>query len=284
MNRTPKPPMTADPPARLRDASGLASLGAAALAQGVLSGQFSAVEVARAHLEQHHHVDAVLNAIVHLDTQGVLEQAARLDERVATGTAADLPLAGVPVAIKDNIDVRGEVTATGSRAHANAPAAVDAPVVVALRESGAVVFGRANMDELAMGASTQTSAFGPTRNPVDPRRSPGGSSGGSAAAVASHQVPLSVGSDTGGSIREPSSQCGIFGLAPSPHSVSAAGVVPFMPSLDRVGPLARTATDLGLLLSVLAGRPDLAPCAPCPLRCGWVSSPSCAMGGTRAAS
>ncbi len=223
----------------------------------VRGGTFSASEVARAHLDRHTEIDGILNAIIHLDRDVVLAHADAVDYMVAGGQHHLLPLAGVPVAIKDNIDVCGEVTSTGSRVHSNEPAAADAPVVAALRNAGAVIFGRSNMDELAMGASTQTSAFGPTRNPIDPRRSPGGSSGGAAAAVASAQVPLSVGTDTGGSVREPSSQCGVFGLAPSPHLVSATGVVPFMPSLDRVGPVARSAADLALLLSVMAAKPEL---------------------------
>ncbi len=184
-----------------------------------------------------------------------MAQADAIDQIVASGSSSSLPLAEVPIAIKDNIAVCGEVTSTVRGRTANEPAQIDAPVVAALRDAGAVIFGRSDMDELARRASTQTSAFGPTRNPVDPRRSPGGSSGGAAAAVASHQVPLSVG--TGGSVREPSSQCGVFGLAPSPHLVSAVGVVPFRPSLDRVRPMARIAADLALVLSVMAARPEL---------------------------
>ncbi len=155
--------------------------------------------------------------------------------------------------VKDNIDVRGQVTASGSRAHDGVPASGDAPVVRRLREAGAILLGRANMDELAMGASTQTSANGPTRNPVDVRRSPGGSSGGCAAAVAARLVPLAVGTDTGGSIREPASQCGVVGMAPSPGLVPIDGVVPFAPGLDRVGPLARTVADAAAMLAVMAG-------------------------------
>ncbi len=157
--------------------------------------------------------------------------------------------------VKDNIDVHGQVTACGSRAHEGVVALADAPVVRRLRRAGAILVGRANMDELAMGASTQTSANGPTRNPVDVRRSPGGSSGGCAAAVAAGMVPLAVGTDTGGSIREPASQCGVVGMAPSPGLVPIDGVVPFAPGLDRVGPLARTVEDAAAMLAVMAGSP-----------------------------
>ncbi len=155
--------------------------------------------------------------------------------------------------VKDNIDVNGQVTACGSRAHGGVAALADAPVVRRLRSAGAILVGRANMDELAMGASTQTSANGPTRNPVDVRRSPGGSSGGCAAAVAAGMVPLAVGTDTGGSIREPASQCGVVGMAPSPGLVPIDGVVPFAPGLDRVGPLTRTVEDAATMLAVMAG-------------------------------
>ena len=171
-----------------------------------------------------------------------------------------MPLAGVPVVVKDNIDVLGQVTTSGSKAHGDV-ARVDAQVTRRLRKAGAVLLGRANMDELAMGASTQTSAYGRTHNPHDVRRSAGGSSGGSAAAVAAHEVPLSVGTDTGGSVREPASQCGVVGMAPSPGLVPMRGVVPFAPGLDRVGPLARTVEDVALLLGVVGGRPRLASAA-----------------------
>ena len=162
-----------------------------------------------------------------------------------------------PVVVKDNIDVRGEVTASGSMAH-RGPARVDSDVTRRLRRAGALLLGRSNMNELALGASTQTSAFGRSHNPHDVRRSAGGSSGGSAAAVAAHEAPLGVGTDTGGSIREPASQCGTVGMAPSPGVVPMRGVVPFAPSLDRVGPLARSVPDAALLLSVLGARPGLA--------------------------
>ena len=171
------------------------------------------------------------------------------------------PLAGVPFVVKDNIDVHGQETASGSRATSGVVAMADAPVVRHLREAGAILLGRANMDELAMGASTQTSSHGPTRNPVDRRRSPGGSSGGSAAAVAAGFVPLAVGTDTGGSIREPASQCGVLGMAPSDGLVSLDGVIPFAPGLDRVGPLARSAGDAAAMLAAMAGH-ALEPAAP----------------------
>ena len=201
-----------------------------------------------------HALNGALNALVRVDAAEALRAAGRLDEAVRHGRPVG-PLAGVPFVVKDNIDVHGQETASGSRAHHGVVAMADAPVVRHLREAGAILLGRANMDELAMGASTQTSSHGPTRNPVDRRRSPGGSSGGSAAAVAAGFVPLAVGTDTGGSIREPASQCGVVGMAPSDGLVSLDGVIPFAPGLDRVGPLARSAADTAAMLAVMSGRP-----------------------------
>ncbi len=251
-------PMSPTAPAAVQDttAEPLTALSAVRLAALVRSGTVSAVEVAQAHLQRVAEVEPLTRALLQVDPDEVLAQAAAVDGRRSRGRARG-PLAGVPVAVKDNIDVAGEVTACGSRAH-GAAARSDAEVTRRLRRAGAVLLGRANMDELAMGASTQTSAFGRTQNPHDTRRSAGGSSGGSAAAVAAHEVVLSVGTDTGGSVREPASQCGVVGLAPTPGLVPMRGVVPFAPGLDRVGPLARTVADTALVLSVLARRPRLA--------------------------
>lgn len=237
-------------------AGSLADLPAHRLAVLVADGEVSAVEVARAHLERVEEAEPWTRALVSVDHEDVLAQATRIDVRRAAGRSTGA-LAGVPVVLKDNFDVRGQVTTSGSKAHLR-PARTDSDVTRRLRRAGAVVLGRANMDELALGASTQTSAFGRSHNPHDHRRSPGGSSGGSAAAVAAHETTLSVGTDTGGSIREPASQCGVVGMAPSPGVVPMRGVTPFAPSLDRAGPLARSVPDAALLLSVISGRPRLA--------------------------
>ena len=234
----------------------LTTLPAHRLTALVLAGEVSAVEVAQAHLDRVAEAEPWVRALVHVDPADVLGQARRLDARRAAGRRLG-PLAGVPVVLKDNIDVRGQVTSCGSRT-VETLARVDADVTRRLRRAGAVVLGRGNMDELAMGASTQTSAFGRSHNPHDVRRSPGGSSGGSAAAVAAHEAPLAVGTDTGGSVREPASQCGLVGMAPTPGVVPMRGVVPFAPGLDRVGPLARSVRDLAQLLAVLGARPRLA--------------------------
>ncbi|MBE7187978.1 amidase [Jatrophihabitans endophyticus] len=241
------------------------------LAAAVASGEVSAEEVAVAHLRRIAELEPELHALVGVDGERAIDQARAVDERRRRGEPLGA-LAGVPFVVKDNIDVSGQTTACGSRAHDGVLALRDAPVVARLFAADAVLLGRANMDELAMGASTQTSAFGATRNPWDSRRSPGGSSGGSAAAVAAGLAAVSVGTDTGGSIREPASQCGVVGMAPSPGLVPVDGVVPFAPDLDRAGPLARTVADVELLLDVLTAagprRGGAAP--PVPRRVGLI--------------
>ncbi|QWC85841.1 amidase [Nocardioidaceae bacterium] len=215
--------------------------------------------------------DRRLRALVHLDQDEARRAAAALD-RVAERDRG--PLHGVVTVVKDNIDVAGQVTGCCSPARGSAPAGEDAPVVARLRRAGALVLARANMDELAMGASTATSVHGATRNPHDHTRSPGGSSGGCAAAVAAGFADLAIGTDTGGSIREPASQCGIWGLAPSPALVPTGGVVPFAPSCDRVGPMALDPALLTRAWDVMAGSAsaasDPAP-APTPARIGLVT-------------
>ncbi|VXB24243.1 amidase [Nocardioides sp. AX2bis] len=197
--------------------------------------------------------DGALRSLVLVGEAGALRHARALDDEAADGTEPR-PLAGLTFVVKDNIDVAGQVTSCASHGHLGVPAAYDAPVVTRLRAAGAVLLGRANMDELAMGASTATSVHGATRNPHDHRRSPGGSSGGCAAAVAAGLADLAVGTDTGGSVREPAAQCGVLGLAPSPGLVPVGGVVPFDPTCDRVGPIAADAGVLAAALATMTGR------------------------------
>jgi aspartyl-tRNA(Asn)/glutamyl-tRNA(Gln) amidotransferase subunit A len=192
-----------------------------------------------------------IHALLHVDPAGALATARGVDRRRALGRP-DGPLTGTPLVVKDNILVRGMPTSYGSSALPAAVATGDATVVHRLRRAGAVVLGKSNLDEFAMGATTKTSARGPTRNPRDLTRSPGGSSGGSAAAVASGEVGMAVGTDTGGSVREPAAQCGIVGVKPSYGSVPASGVMPFAPSLDQAGPLAATVRDAAGLHEVMA--------------------------------
>jgi len=191
-------------------------------------------------------------ALLHVDGGGAMAAARRLDRDIRNGRPVGV-LAGVPIVVKDNVAVRGMPLTCGSLASSGTEPVRDAALVRRLRRAGAVVVGKANLDEFGMGATTETSAFGATRNPHDLTRTAGGSSGGSAAAVAAGEVPLAVGTDTGGSIREPAAQCGVVGVKPSHGSIAPAGVVPFAPSLDQAGPLARSVVDAALLHEVMAG-------------------------------
>jgi len=227
---------------------------ARALAAAVRAREVSALEVADAHLDRAGAWNGRLNAFLHLDAERVRAEARALDRRVASGEEVGA-LAGVPVAIKDNISVAGMPATCASRILTPYVPPFDAHVVERLRAAGAIPFGKTNLDEFAMGSSTENSAFGPTRNPHDLAHTPGGSSGGSAAAVAAGLVPLAIGSDTGGSIRQPAAFCGIVGCKPTYGLVSRYGLIAFASSLDQIGPFARDVDDARLLLSVLAG-PD----------------------------
>ena len=200
--------------------------------------------------------DSVIGAYLTLTKDSALEAAARADARFAAGDATDL-LTGIPAAIKDNILVEGVRTTASSKMLENYVAPHDATVIARLRREGVVMLGKTNMDEFAMGASTETSAYQVTRNPLDTDRVPGGSSGGSAAAVAGGMATYSLGTDTGGSIRQPASFCGIVGIKPTYGRVSRSGVIPMASSLDQVGPLASTVEDAAIVLSRLAGHDPL---------------------------
>ena len=232
--------------------SELCFLGAAAIVDAVRSRKLSAVEVTRAHLDRIAVLDGRLNCYLRVDEKGALAQATAVDAQTGRGENPGA-LAGVPVGLKDLFVTAGLATTAASKILAGWVPPYDGTVVARLRASGAVLLGKLNMDEFAMGSSNENSAFGPVRNPWDLERVPGGSSGGSAAAVAAGLCALALGTDTGGSIRQPAALCGVVGIKPTYGRVSRHGVVAFASSLDQVGPLGRTVEDCALGLEVIAG-------------------------------
>ncbi|MFU8850381.1 Asp-tRNA(Asn)/Glu-tRNA(Gln) amidotransferase subunit GatA [Micromonospora sp. SL1-18] len=232
--------------------SDLTRLTASEIAGLVASGETSAVEVTRAHLDRIAAVDDRVHAFLHVGTEGALAAARTVDERRAAGEELG-PLAGVPVAVKDVLTTKGVPTTVGSKILEGWRPPYDATIVRRLRDAGTVMLGKTNMDEFAMGSSTEYSAYGPTRNPWDLDRIPGGSGGGSAAALAAYEAPLSIGSDTGGSIRQPGAVTGTVGAKPTYGGTSRYGLVAFSSSLDTPGPCARTVLDAALLHQVIGG-------------------------------
>jgi aspartyl-tRNA(Asn)/glutamyl-tRNA(Gln) amidotransferase subunit A len=220
-----------------------------------LAGELSAVEITEAFLHRIEQVEPHVGAFLTVTAEQALERARKLDARRRAGDTDIGPLAGVPVAVKDNICTDGIRTTCGSRMLGEYVPPYDATVVERLLGSGAILIGKTNMDEFAMGSSGENSAFGPTRNPWDLSRVPGGSSSGSAAAVAAEEVPVALGSDTGGSIRQPAALCGVVGLKPTYGYVSRYGLVAFASSLDQIGPFGRDVEDVARLFEVIAG-PD----------------------------
>jgi aspartyl-tRNA(Asn)/glutamyl-tRNA(Gln) amidotransferase subunit A len=225
------------------------------MATGLRAGDFTARELTDAHLDQIGRTDGPLHAWVFVDREAARDQADAADEALRRPELSS-SLLGIPVGLKDLVLTRGDPATAGSRILEGHIGQYDAHIAERLKAAGAILPGKTNMDEFAMGSSTEFSAWGPTANPWDLGRVPGGSSGGSAAAVAAYQVPLSIGTDTGGSIRQPASLVGIVGMKPTYGRVSRYGIVAFASSLDQIGPFGRDVRDAAMLLGVVAGRDE----------------------------
>jgi aspartyl-tRNA(Asn)/glutamyl-tRNA(Gln) amidotransferase subunit A len=228
---------------------------AAEMASALAAKEISSVELTKQHLDRIASVDGKIHAFLHIDNAGALEQADAIDKKRASGEKLS-PLAGVPIAVKDILAQKGIPTTAGSKILEGWRPPYDSTVVAKLKEAGVVILAKTNMDEFAMGSSTENSAYGTTQNPWDLTRTPGGSSGGSAAAVAAFEAPLAIGTDTGGSIRQPAALTGIVGVKPTYGAVSRYGVVAYSSSLDQVGPFARTVLDTALLHEAIAGHDE----------------------------
>ncbi len=230
----------------------LTKMTAARLAGIVASGEASAVDITQAHLDRIAAVDDRVHAFLHVDTEGALDAARAVDQRRAAGEKLG-PLAGVPIAVKDVLTTRGIPTTAASKILEGWRPPYDSTVVQRLRAAGTVPLGKTNMDEFAMGSSTEYSAYGATNNPWDLGRIPGGSGGGSAAALAAYEAPLAIGTDTGGSIRQPGAVTGTVGAKPTYGGTSRYGLIAFSSSLDTPGPCARTVEDAALLHEIIGG-------------------------------
>ncbi len=225
---------------------------AAQMSEALSEGSITSVELTEAHLVQIEKVDSKVHAFLHVDRENALAQARDVDAKRKSGEKLST-LAGVPLALKDVLAQKGVPTTCGSKMLEGWRPPYDSTVVAKLKQSGVVILGKTNMDEFAMGSSTENSAYGPTHNPWDLTRIPGGSGGGSAAALASFEAPLAIGTDTGGSIRQPAAVTGTVGVKPTYGAVSRYGLVAFSSSLDQAGPCARTVLDTALLHEVIAG-------------------------------
>ncbi|WP_197500737.1 Asp-tRNA(Asn)/Glu-tRNA(Gln) amidotransferase subunit GatA [Mycobacterium sp. 852002-51961_SCH5331710] len=233
--------------------SDLTRMDAAALGEKIAAKEVSSTEVTQAHLDQIAATDERYHAFLHVAEERALEAAARVDSAVAAGENLPSPLAGVPIALKDVFTTTDMPTTCGSKILEGWTSPYDATVTMRLRAAGLPILGKTNMDEFAMGSSTENSAYGPTRNPWDVERVPGGSGGGSAAALAAFQAPLAIGTDTGGSIRQPAALTATVGVKPTYGTVSRYGLIACASSLDQGGPCARTVLDTALLHQVIAG-------------------------------
>ena len=226
-------------------------LTAVELGKKIKAKEITVVDAVKASLEQIKKLEPVVHAYVTVDEEGALKRAEEVQRRIDDGTLTG-PLAGVPVAIKDNMCTKDLLTTCSSKILYNFVPTFSAEAVINLEKAGAVILGKTNMDEFAMGSTTETSAYGVTRNPWDPEHVPGGSSGGSCAAVAAEECFFALGSDTGGSIRQPSSFCGVTGIKPTYGTVSRYGLIAYGSSLDQIGPIARDVTDCATILEVIS--------------------------------
>ncbi len=223
------------------------------LGRRIRAGEVSVTEALKAYLDNIEQTDGSYHAYVSVWREQAFQRAKQVEQELKEGKYADSPLAGVPIAVKDNICTKGEETTCASRILAGFRPPYQAEVVDRLLSAGMVIIGKTNMDEFAMGSTTETSAAGATRNPWDTSRVPGGSSGGSAAAVAAFEAPVALGSDTGGSIRQPSAFCGVAGIKPTYGTVSRYGLIAYASSLDQIGPIARSVEDLAAMLEIISG-------------------------------
>lgn len=231
---------------------GILDYTAVQLANKIKAHEVSAIDATKAVLEQIDKTENEYNCYVTIDKEGALKQAEEIQKKIDAGELQESPLAGVPVAIKDNMCTEGMLTTCSSKILGNFIPTFSAEAVINLQKAGAVIIGKTNMDEFAMGSTTETSAFGPTKNPVNPEHVPGGSSGGSAAAVAANECFYALGSDTGGSIRQPAGYCGVVGMKPTYSTVSRYGLIAYGSSLDQIGPLCKDVTDCATILEVIA--------------------------------
>ena len=231
---------------------GILDYTAVQLANKIKAHEVSAIDATKAVLEQIDKTENEYNCYVTIDKEGALKQAEKIQKKIDAGELQESPLAGVPVAIKDNMCTEGMLTTCSSKILGNFIPTFSAEAVINLQKAGAIIIGKTNMDEFAMGSTTETSAFGPTKNPVNPEHVPGGSSGGSAAAVAANECFYALGSDTGGSIRQPAGYCGVVGMKPTYSTVSRYGLIAYGSSLDQIGPLCKDVTDCATILEVIA--------------------------------
>ena len=232
--------------------SDILSYTALQLGKKIASGEITSVEATKAYLDRIGAVDKDINSYVTVDTEGALKAAEEADKKIKEGTLKG-PFAGVPVAIKDNMCIEGMLTSCSSHILDNFHPTYTSTAVQMLKDAGAVILGHTNMDEFAMGSTTETSYYGPTKNPWNKERVPGGSSGGSAAAVAADECAIALGSDTGGSIRQPASFCGVTGIKPTYGRVSRYGLIAYGSSLDQIGPLGKNVEDCAAMLEVISG-------------------------------